>query len=131
MVTPKLNWQNQEQWVHPNMDSGVSIHDLARRRRHLIQVELEFFKSRTNTTIEILSYLVEKDFSAPLSDIYENTQATEVSVRQHLRSLEKLKLIDRFDGENDRRAKVVTITDHGRAHLINYAERLKELLKDQ
>ena len=112
------------------MSSGVSIHDLARRRRHLIQIELDFFKSRTNTTIEILSYLVENDFSAPLSDIYENTQATEVSVRQHLRALEKLKIIDRLDGENDRRAKVVTMTDHDRKHLFNYAERLKELLKD-
>ena len=113
------------------MGSGVSIHDLARRRRHLIQIELDFFKNRTNTTIEILSYLVERDFSAPLSDIYENTQATEVSVRQHLRSLEKLKLINRLDGENDRRAKVVTMTEHGRAHLTNYAERLKELLKEK
>ncbi|MBW8618322.1 MAG: transcriptional regulator [Hyphomicrobiales bacterium] len=113
------------------MSSGVSIHDLARRRRQLIQIELEFFKSRTNTIIEILSYLVENDFSAPLSDIYENTQATEVSVRQHLRALEKLNLINRLDGENDRRAKVVTMTDHGRKHLLSYAEHLNDLLKDK
>ena len=73
------------------MSIGVSIHDLARRRRLLIQIELDFFKSRTNTTIEILSYLV----------------------------------------ENDRRAKIVTMTDHGRKHLINYTERLKDLLKDK
>jgi len=77
-----------------------------------------------------LSYLVENDFSAPLSSIYENTQATEVSVRQHLRALEKLKLINRLDGENDRRAKIVTMTDHGRAHLFNYVEQLRALLKD-
>ncbi|NBR12537.1 MAG: ArsR family transcriptional regulator [Alphaproteobacteria bacterium] len=113
------------------MSSGVSIHDLARRRRQLIQIELDFFKSRTNTIIEILSYLVENDFSAPLSDIYENTQATEVSVRQHLRALEKLNLINRLDGENDRRAKVVTMTDHGRKHLLSYAEHLNDLLKDK
>lgn len=113
------------------MSSGVSIHDLARRRRQLIQIELEFFKSCTNTIIEILSYLVENDFSAPLSDIYENTQATEVSVRQHLRALEKLNLINRLDGENDRRAKVVTMTDHGRKHLLSYAEHLNDLLKDK
>lgn len=113
------------------MSSGVSIYDLARRRRQLIQIELEFFKSRTNTIIEILSYLVENDFSAPLSDIYENTQATEVSVRQHLRALEKLNLINRLDGENDRRAKVVTMTDHGRKHLLSYAEHLNDLLKDK
>jgi len=113
------------------MSSGLSIHDLARRRRQLIQIELEFFKSRTNTIIEILSYLVENDFSAPLSDIYENTQATEVSVRQHLRALEKLNLINRLDGENDRRAKVVTMTDHGRKHLLSYAEHLNDLLKDK
>ena len=113
------------------MSSGVSIHDLARRRRQLIQIELEFFKSRTNTIIEILSYLVENDFSAPLSDIYENTQATEVSVRQQLRALEKLNLINRLDGENDRRAKVVTMTDHGRKHLLSYAEHLNDLLKDK
>ena len=113
------------------MSSGVSIHGLARRRRQLIQIELDFFKSRTNTIIEILSYLVENDFSAPLSDIYENTQATEVSVRQHLRALEKLNLINRLDGENDRRAKVVTMTDHGRKHLLSYAEHLNDLLKDK
>ena len=113
------------------MSIGVSIHDLARRRRQLIQIELDFFKSRTNTIIEILSYLVENDFSAPLSDIYENTQATEVSVRQHLRALEKLNLINRLDGENDRRAKVVTMTDHGRKHLLSYAEHLNDLLKDK
>lgn len=113
------------------MSSGLSIHDLARRRRQLIQIELDFFKSRTNTIIEILSYLVENDFSAPLSDIYENTQATEVSVRQHLRALEKLNLINRLDGENDRRAKVVTMTDHGRKHLLSYAEHLNDLLKDK
>ena len=113
------------------MSSGVSIHDLARRRRQLIQIELDFFKSRTNTIIEILSYLVENDFSAPLSDIYENTQATEVSVRQHLRALEKLNLINRLDGENDRRAKVVTMTNHGRKHLLSYAEHLNDLLKDK
>ena len=113
------------------MSSGVSIHDLARRHRQLIQIELDFFKSRTNTIIEILSYLVENDFSAPLSDIYENTQATEVSVRQHLRALEKLNLINRLDGENDRRAKVVTMTDHGRKHLLSYAEHLNDLLKDK
>ena len=117
--------------MHLHMSRGVSIHDLARRRRHLIQIELDFFKSRTNTTIEILSYLVEKDFSAPLSDVYENTQATEVSVRQHLRALEKLNLINRLDGENDRRAKVVTMTDHGRKHLLSYAEHLNDLLKDK
>jgi DNA-binding MarR family transcriptional regulator len=113
------------------MCSGVKIHELARRRRQLIQIELDFFKSRTNTIIEILSYLVENDFSAPLSDIYENTQATEVSVRQHLRALEKLNLINRLDGENDRRAKVVTMTDHGRKHLLSYAEHLNDLLKDK
>ena len=113
------------------MSSGVSIHDLARRRRQLIQIELDFFKSRTNTIIEILSYLIENDFLAPLSDIYENTQATEVSVRQHLRALEKLNLINCLDGENDRRAKVVTMTDHGRKHLLSYAEHLNDLLKDK
>ena len=111
------------------MGSGVKIQEIARRRRHLIDIELDLFKSRTSSTIEILTYLAENNFSARLSAIYENTQATEVSVRQHLRALEKLKLINRLDGDGDRRAKVITITDHGRAHLLEYIARLKELLK--
>jgi len=116
--------------VTGEMGSGVKIHELARRRRRLIEIELNFFKSRTSTTIEILTYLAENNFSARLSAIYENTQATEVSVRQHLRALEKLKLIDRLDGAEDRRAKVVTLTDHGRAHLLEYAGLLNALLKE-
>ena len=112
------------------MGSGVTIPELARRRRHLIEIELDFFKSRTSTTIEILTYLAENNFSAQLSAIYENTQATDVSVRQHLRALEKLNLINKVDGEGDRRAKIITMTDHGRAHLLEYAKRLKELMKD-
>ncbi len=113
------------------MGSGVKIHELARRRRHLIDIELDFFKSRTSSTIEIMTYLAENNFSARLSAIYENTQATEVSVRQHLRALEKLKLVNRLDGPEDRRAKIITLTDHGRAHLLEYAKRLGELLKDE
>lgn len=113
------------------MGSGVKIHELARRRRHLIDIELDFFKSRTSSTIEIMTYLAENNFSARLSAIYENTQATEVSVRQHLRALEKLKLIERLDGAEDRRAKIVTLTDIGRAHLLEYAKHLSELLIDE
>lgn len=113
------------------MGSGVKIHELARRRRHLIDIELDFFKSRTSSTIEIMTYLAENNFTARLSAIYENTQATEVSVRQHLRALEKLKLVNRLDGPGDRRAKIITLTDHGRAHLLEYAKRLGELLKEE
>ncbi len=115
--------------VTVQMSSGVKIHEIARRRRHLIEIELDFFKSRTSSTIEILTYLAENNFSARLSAIYENTQATEVSVRQHLRALEKLNLINRVDGEEDRRAKVIAMTEHGRTHLLEYAARLDDLLK--
>jgi len=52
-----------------------------------------------------------------------------VSVRQHLRALEKLNLINRVDGEEDRRAKVIAMTEHGRTHLLEYAARLDDLLK--
>lgn len=116
--------------VTVQMSSGVKIQEIARRRRHLIEIELDFFKSRTSSTIEILTYLAENNFSARLSAIYKNTQATEVSVRQHLRALEKLNLINRLDGDGDRRAKVITMTDHGRTHLLEYAARLNELLKN-
>ncbi len=106
----------------------INISDLARRRRMLIEIERSFFKSRTNTSIEILTLLAESDFSARLSDIYEQTKATDVSVRQHLRALERLRLIETVDVTEDRRAKIIVMTDHGRAHLLDYAKHLAVIL---
>lgn len=107
---------------------AIDISDLVRRRRELIKIERSFFKSRTNTSIEILTLLTENEFSARLSEIYEQTKATDVSVRQHLRALERLKLIETVDVAEDRRAKLITLTDHGRAHLLEYAKQLDAIL---
>jgi len=108
----------------------LDILGLARRRRQLIEIERDFFKSRTSTTIEILTYLAENNFTAQLSAIYEVTKATDVSVRQHLRALERLNIIEKIDGESDRRAKIISMTDHGRTHLIKYAHVLDQLIKE-
>ena len=109
-------------------NDAIDVRDIARRRRMLIEIERSFFKSRTNTSIEILTLLAENDFSVRLSDIYEQTKATDVSVRQHLRTLERLKLIETVDVTEDRRAKIVSMTDHGRAHLLDYANHLAGVL---
>lgn len=106
----------------------IDISDLATRRRKIMELEQSIFKSRTHTSIEILIFLAENRFTAKLSAIYETTQATDASVRQHLRALEQLDFVRQRSDDDDGRAKTINMTDHGREQLKLYASELSKLI---
>jgi len=108
--------------------NGINVNDWAKRRRKLVELENRFFRSRTHTSVEILVFLAENEFHSKLSAIYENTQATDASVRQHLRALEKLKFVSMTNDGNDGRAKIIAMTDYGRRQLEHYTEELANLM---
>ncbi len=93
-----------------------------------MELEQFIFKSRTHTSIEILIFLAENHFNAKLSAIYETTQATDASVRQHLRALEQLNFIRQSNDGVDGRAKTISMTDYGQEQLALYARELAKLI---
>jgi DNA-binding MarR family transcriptional regulator len=103
------------------------IAELASCRRRMMDLEQIFFKSRTHTSLEILVFLAQNGFNTKLSTLYDATQATDASVRQHLRALEKLNLVRQVSDDGDRRARTVSLTDYGRDHVSNYARQLAQL----
>lgn len=111
--------------------NGTEISEIAKRRRKLIEIEQTIFKSRTHTSIEILVFLAENNFASKLSSIYENARATDASVRQHLRSLEKLKFIVQLHDGEDGRTKSITMTDYGKEQLALYAKELYSVMAIQ
>jgi DNA-binding MarR family transcriptional regulator len=111
----------------PSLSESDRIADLASRRRKMMDLEQSFFKSRTHTSLEILIFLAENRFKAKLSTLYDITQATDASVRQHLRVLEKLNLVQHVSDDADRRARTVSLTDYGREHIANYTRELARL----
>jgi len=108
--------------------SNTDISVLAIRRRRLMELEQTIFKSRTPTSIEILVFLAQNHFKAKLSAIYENTQATDASVRQHLRALERLNLIRQASDAEDGRAKSILMTEFGQQQMALYSVELASLL---
>jgi DNA-binding MarR family transcriptional regulator len=108
----------------------TAIAMLATRRRKIMELEQSIFKSRTHTSIEILIFLAENRFSAKLAAIYEKTQATDASVRQHLRALEQLNFVRQMNDEDDGRAKSIAMTTYGREQLELYASELAILISD-
>jgi DNA-binding MarR family transcriptional regulator len=107
---------------------AVPISEIANRRKRLIEIEHSIFKSRTHTSIEILIFLAENDFKAKLSAIYDYTQATDASVRQHLRALEKLKLIAQVKDTVDGRAKSIQMTEFGKKQMATYANAIAHII---
>jgi len=107
---------------------SIHISEIAKRRRSLIEIEQTIFKSRTHTSIEILIFLAENDFKAKLSAIYGYTQATDASVRQHLRVLEKLKLIAQVQDATDGRAKSIQMTEFGKQQMAAYATAIADII---
>jgi DNA-binding MarR family transcriptional regulator len=112
----------------PEKNDNFSISEIAKRRKRLIEVEQKIFKSRTHTSIEILIFLAENDFNAKLSAVYDYTQATDASVRQHLRALEKLKLIIQVKDIIDGRAKTIQMTDYGKRQMAAYASAIANII---
>jgi DNA-binding MarR family transcriptional regulator len=113
--------------MNDKMDN-LQISELAKRRRKLIEIEQSVFKSRTHTTIQILILLAENDFKAKLSTIYEHAQATDASVRQHLRALEKLKFVIQVQDNADGRAKFIQMTEYGKKQLASYTASLSDII---
>ena len=109
-------------------ETAIAI--LAARRRKIMELEQSIFKSRTHTSIEILIFLAENHFNAKLAAIYETTQATDASVRQHLRALEQLNFVRQMNDKEDGRAKSITMTDYGCKQLELYARELSILISD-
>ena len=107
----------------------ILISEVAKRRKKLIEIEHSIFKSRTHTSIEILIFLAENEFKAKLSAIYDYTKATDASVRQHLRSLEKLKLIAQVKDAMDGRAKSIQMTEFGKKQMAAYAKAISNYWK--
>ena len=96
-----------------------------------MELEQIIFKSRTPTSIEILVFLAQNHFSAKLSSIYDKTQATDASVRQHLRALERLNLIRQTSDTEDGRAKSILMTEFGKQQMALYAVELMALLSSK
>ena len=106
----------------------TDISVLALRRWRLMEVEQTILKSRTPTSIEILIFLAQNHYHAKLSAIYEKTQATDASVRQHLRALERLNLIKQTTDAADGRAKAILMTEFGKQQMELYSVELANLL---
>jgi len=104
--------------------------NLAWHRRRIMELEQSLFKTRTHTSLEILIFLAQNKFVTKLSAIYEITQATDASVRQHLRALEKLNFIGQVNDKADGRAKSIFMTQHGKEQLQRYARDLSLLMSD-
>jgi len=112
----------------PEKIDPIAITEIAKRRRRLVEIEQTIFKSRTHTSIEILIFLSEHELKAKLSAIYDYTQATDASVRQHLRALEKLKLITQVQDTIDGRAKSIEMTEFGKKQMAAYAKAIADII---